>query len=101
MIKLKVNRITALIHCPGQDEIHMYLDSPSAHPELDASEPGHYPACTTLKTRKGYAKEWLNQMGVDLDTVKVISMLHGELNDFPEDLLGESHSVRGRHTGNS
>lgn len=94
---LKVTCITALIHCPGQDEITFNIDAPSAHPNMDALEPGKYPSYVTLKLQKGYAKEWLVLMGVDLSKVKVISMLHGELPEFPEDLTATT-KVRGRHT---
>lgn len=98
MIDLKVTRITVLLHGPGQDEINLYLDeAPTTHPELSLESPGAYPATVSLKTRKGYCKEWLLKMGVDLSKVQVISMVHGRLEGFPEDLR-DAPKMGGRHT---
>lgn len=86
IVDLRVVRITALIHGVGEDQLELYYDNvPPTHPELSVQFGDELCVSSTLRLRKGYAKAWLQLMGVDLSKVEVVSVQHGKLDGFPDD----------------
>ncbi len=71
-LKLQVNRVTVVQHSLGPDMIHIVCDGPTPFPELDKDQPGAYSPGFKIETRRGYAREWLQTMGFDLEAVKFV-----------------------------
>ena len=59
----KITKITVIV-TDGTDKISLYLDAPSAFPEMG------YPACANVEARHGYGVEWCRKtLGRDPDEV--------------------------------
>lgn len=54
----EVTKVEVLRNVGGTDIISFYIDAPTPFPELG------YEAVVEIKTRRGYAEEWLSKIGV-------------------------------------
>lgn len=78
-ILLTVRKVTVLIR-PGTDQVSLHLEGPTPFPELQKQNPEEdYKPCLNLEARKGFALEWLNQMGISKDLIEIIHFRNGVL----------------------
>ncbi len=73
LFTLKITKVTVLSVVGAAEQVLFEVEGPTPFPELDAQDPGKYTPVVKMECRRGYALQWLEQMGVDLSTVTVIS----------------------------
>ncbi len=70
---LKVLKAT-VVRGNGPDQISFTVEGPTPFPEMQASHPNeNYEPTFLVLTRRGYAEEWLQGMGVDMSEVEIIN----------------------------
>lgn len=73
-ITLTIRKVTVLVH-PGTDHVSLHLEGPTPFPELQKQFPTEdYGPRLSIEVRKGFALEWLDQMGIPKDLIEVISV---------------------------
>jgi len=55
----------------GLDQIHLTIKSPTPFPKFEKENP-LYPARLQIDTDRGYAEEWLKEVGIDFDEIEII-----------------------------
>jgi len=69
--QFKITKVLVLRRKSGTDKIYFTLEAPSPFPEMEAQEPGNYPAHLIIDVRRGYAEEWLEKMEIPQDNIEV------------------------------
>lgn len=62
-LNLNITRVV-VVRGSGTDKILIQTTGQSTFPELEENEPGSYPPCYQIDCRRGYAEQWLNDVGI-------------------------------------
>jgi hypothetical protein len=73
-LTLKVAR-AVIVRTHGPDQIAFTVEGATPFPEMQRDRPNEdYSPTFTVVTRRGYAEEWLQKMGVDPSKVEVVGI---------------------------
>jgi hypothetical protein len=74
LLQLQIHKIQVLRR-GGTDKIDFVVeDCPSPFPDMEAKDPGKYPAAFSVETQSGKAEEWLSKLGFDRKDYELVEV---------------------------